>query len=66
MVGVNYIRFNNMQKALAMFKKAKKTDPNYVAELPLSRRLLVPILGGYASEKLLRRLRKIAVRSEKY
>jgi glycosyltransferase involved in cell wall biosynthesis len=65
MVGVNYIHFSNMQKALAMFKKAKEIEPDYIAGLPLSRRLLVPILGGYTAEKLLRKLRKIAARSEK-
>jgi glycosyltransferase involved in cell wall biosynthesis len=66
MVGVNYINFNDGQKALAMFRKAKGIEPNYIAGLPLSRRLLVPILGGYTAEKVFRKLRKIAIRSRKY
>jgi hypothetical protein len=65
MVGVNYIHFNNIQRALRMFKKAKEIEPNYIAGLPLSRRLLVPILGGCTAEKLLRKLRKIAGSPEK-
>jgi glycosyltransferase involved in cell wall biosynthesis len=66
MVGVNYIHLSNMQRALVMFEKAREIEPNYIAGLPLSRRLLVPILGGYRAEKLLGKLRKIVVRSGKY
>jgi hypothetical protein len=66
MVGVNYIHSSDIRRAFAMFEKAKEIEPNYIAELPLSRRLLVPILGGYTAEKLLRKLRKIAARSGKY
>jgi hypothetical protein len=63
MVGVNYIHSGNRQRAVEMFNMARQIEPKYVAGLPLSRRLLVPILGGYAAEKLLRKLRKIAARS---
>jgi hypothetical protein len=45
-----------------MFNMARQIEPKYVAELPLSRRLLVPILGGYTTEKLLRKLRQTAAR----
>jgi len=63
MVGVNYIHCKNKQGAVNMFQRARRIDPKYIAELPFSRRLLVPVLGGYTTENLLRKLRKIAVRS---
>jgi glycosyltransferase involved in cell wall biosynthesis len=65
-VGVNYMALGNHKRALTMFEKAKEIEPGYVTALPFSRRLLVPILGGHTAERLLRELRKIAVRFGNY
>jgi glycosyltransferase involved in cell wall biosynthesis len=60
MVGTNYLHLGDSRRAVEMFEKARRIEPKYIAELPFSRRLLIPVLGGYAAETLLRRLRKTA------
>ena len=60
--GVDFMALHNRERAIAMFNKARVIEPDYIAELPLSRRLLVPIWGGYTAEKLLTKLRQTAVR----
>jgi hypothetical protein len=61
-VGIDFLHLGNSPRALGMFEKAIQIDPKYIAELPLTRRLLVPVLGGYTAEKLLTKLRQTAVR----
>jgi glycosyltransferase involved in cell wall biosynthesis len=60
MVGTNYLYLGNSRRAVEMFKKARQIEPKYIAQLPFSRRLLVPLLNGYTAEKLLAKLRQIA------
>jgi glycosyltransferase involved in cell wall biosynthesis len=63
-VGIDFLHLGNTRRAVEMFEKARHIEPKYVAELPFSRRLLVPILGGYTAEKLLTRFRQTAARLE--
>jgi glycosyltransferase involved in cell wall biosynthesis len=60
--GVNFMALRDRERAIAMFDKAMAIEPNYISELPLPRRLLVPIWGGYTAEKLLTKLRQTTVR----
>ena len=61
-VGIDFLHLGSSPRAVEMFEKAKHIEPKYIAELPFSRRLLVPVLGGYTAEKLLTKLRQNAVR----
>ena len=61
-VGIDFLHLGNSRRAAEMFEKARQIEPKYIAELPFSRRLLVPVLGGYTAEKLLTRLRQTPVR----
>jgi glycosyltransferase involved in cell wall biosynthesis len=63
-VGIDFLHLGNSRRAAEMFEKARRIEPKYIAELPFSRRLLVPILGGYTAEKLLTTLRHTAGRLE--
>jgi hypothetical protein len=61
-VGIDFLHLGNSRRAAEMFEKANHIEPKYIAELPFSRRLLIPVLGGYTAENLLRKLRETAVR----
>jgi glycosyltransferase involved in cell wall biosynthesis len=56
MIGVYYMVIGDRKRAVSMFEKAKEIEPKYINGLSMSRRLLVPILGGYTTETLLRKL----------
>jgi glycosyltransferase involved in cell wall biosynthesis len=58
MVGVEYMALDKHGEAITMFEKAKRVAPKYILGLPLSRRLLVPMVGEYMAEKLIRRIRE--------
>ena len=62
MVGIGYLHSGDSRRAVRMFEKAKRIEPKYIAELPFSRRLLVPVLGGYTAENFLKKLRGIPFR----
>lgn len=57
MIGMYYMVIGDRKRAVSMFEKAKEIEPKYINGLSMSRRLLVPILGGYKTENLLRKLR---------
>jgi hypothetical protein len=59
MVGIDYLHLGNSRRAVAMFEKASQIEPKYVAELPLSRRLVIPMLGGYIAEKFFRKFHRV-------
>ncbi len=61
-VGIDFLHLGNSRRAVEMFEKARHIEPQYVVELPFSRRLLVPVLGGYTAETFLAKLRQTAVR----
>lgn len=54
-VGVAYLSVHNRTRAIMMFRRARKIDRKYVFRLPFSRRYLVPFLGGYLTELMLKR-----------
>jgi glycosyltransferase involved in cell wall biosynthesis len=56
--GVGYLGVANYSDARRMFHRARGLDGRYSASLPLSRRLLVPITGGYLAERILIKLRQ--------
>ena len=61
--GVQYLRIHDKSQALRMFQRAKRLEKRYISCLPVSRRLLVPLAGGYFAERVLTKLRQIFPRS---
>lgn len=55
-LAVQYLEANNKPNAIRSFQHAEKLDKEYISLLPRSRRYTVPVLGGYISEKLLKKL----------
>jgi glycosyltransferase involved in cell wall biosynthesis len=55
-LAVQYMKINDRLNAIRSFRHAKKINSGYISLLPRSRRLTVPVLGGYLSEKLLNML----------
>lgn len=62
-MGVRYLKANDRPQAIMMFRHARDIERKYIDGLPLSRRCLVPLIGGYLAERFLNRLRQIVPQS---
>jgi glycosyltransferase involved in cell wall biosynthesis len=62
LTGVKYLSSQNRQKAITMFQHAATLDRTYMCYLPFSRRLTVPLVGGYLAEAILIHLRRLLPR----
>jgi hypothetical protein len=62
-LGVQYLIAENKENSTKALKHAKTLHHIYVKDLPLSRRFMIPFLGSYLAEKLLRKLRQSFPRS---
>ena len=58
-IGVRYLAIRNKKEAIKMFRHARKITPLYSLYLPRSRQYLVPLIGGYLSERFLSGLRHL-------
>ena len=61
--GMQYLTVHDRSRALRMFQRARQLEKRYMSCLPVTRRLLVPLAGGYFAERFLTKLRQIFPRS---